>query len=190
MAKTKTLTSPYRSSGRPRNDAASAVVELRRNQADPPRTDSQESLTSQPAVGRLVKVDELGRVWVALRGFERPLQARLGLQTNRRKIETAITTGQAALVVFENGERDRPIITALVEDRLSAPAESDGNLLAVEADSDGRRVQITAKEEIILRCGKATLSLMQNGRVVVRGAHVETHATGTNRIKGGAVRIN
>jgi uncharacterized protein (DUF2345 family) len=55
---------------------------------------------------------------------------------------------------------------------------------------DGEQVQIKGTEEIVLRCGKASITLRSNGRLIIRGAYVETHASGTNRIKGGAVLIN
>ena len=59
----------------------------------------------------------------------------------------------------------------------------------IEADVDGRRVRVTARDEIVLECGKASITLRRNGRVIVRGTYVETHSEGTNRIKGGQVQI-
>lgn len=60
----------------------------------------------------------------------------------------------------------------------------------VTADVDGRRVRIVAQDEIVLECGQASITLRRNGRIIVRGTYVETHSDGTNRIKGGQVRIN
>lgn len=59
-----------------------------------------------------------------------------------------------------------------------------------EARVDGRRVELVADEEIVLKCGEASLVLRKNGRVVLRGVQVETRAKGLNRIKGGTVAIN
>jgi hypothetical protein len=65
------------------------------------------------------------------------------------------------------------------------------NLPAVpEVIVDGKRVQIQGTEEIVFRCGKASITLRSNGRLIIRGAYIETRASGTNRIKGGAVLIN
>jgi len=69
------------------------------------------------------------------------------------------------------------------------PAPNQG-LAVVEADVDGRRVRIVAQDEIVLECGQASITLRRNGRIIVRGTYVETHSDGTNRIKGGQVRIN
>jgi uncharacterized protein (DUF2345 family) len=59
-----------------------------------------------------------------------------------------------------------------------------------EATIDGSRMRIAAKDEVVIQCGKASITLRRNGRVVIRGTHVETHSAGTNRIKGGQVRVN
>jgi hypothetical protein len=55
---------------------------------------------------------------------------------------------------------------------------------------DGTRVRVTARDEVVIACGKASITLRRNGRVVIRGTHVETLSSGTNRIKGGQVRVN
>jgi hypothetical protein len=54
----------------------------------------------------------------------------------------------------------------------------------------GRRIQIEGADEVALRCGQASITLRRNGRVVLRGAYVESRSRGTNRIKGGTVLIN
>ncbi len=66
----------------------------------------------------------------------------------------------------------------------------DTDVQIIEADVDGRRVRIIAKDEIVLECGQASVTLRRNGRIIIRGTYVETHSEGTNRIKGGQVRIN
>jgi hypothetical protein len=74
---------------------------------------------------------------------------------------------------------------------VPAPApNADGEFQVIEADVDGRRVRITAKDEIVFECGQASVTLRRNGRIIIRGTYVETHSEGTNRIKGGQVRIN
>jgi hypothetical protein len=51
-------------------------------------------------------------------------------------------------------------------------------------------VLLQGKDELVLRCGEASLTLRRNGRVVLRGTYVESRSKGTNRIKGGSVQIN
>jgi len=62
--------------------------------------------------------------------------------------------------------------------------------LRQSATIDGKRIVLTGEEEVELRCSEASISLKKNGKLVIRGATVETRARGTNRIKGGSVRIN
>ena len=82
----------------------------------------------------------------------------------------------------------------IVEEGKSQPQQPDhaaANMsVIIDADADGKRVRLVAKDEIVLECGKASITLRRNGRVIVRGTHVETNSEGTNRIKGGQVRIN
>jgi hypothetical protein len=56
--------------------------------------------------------------------------------------------------------------------------------------ADGKRVAIEAFDELELRCGKASITLRRNGRIVIYGTQVETRSRGVNRIKGGSVKIN
>lgn len=69
----------------------------------------------------------------------------------------------------------------------TAPAQEPQ---VIEADIDGRRVKIVAADEIVLECGEASITLRRNGRITIKGTYVETASEGTNRIKGGQVRIN
>lgn len=62
--------------------------------------------------------------------------------------------------------------------------------ITFEATVDGSRLRIGAKDEVVIQCGKASITLRRNGRVIIRGTHVETSSSGTNRIKGGQVRVN
>jgi hypothetical protein len=80
----------------------------------------------------------------------------------------------------------------LTNDAPEVPAAPgpDAALPVIDADVDGRRVRIVAKDEIVLECGQASVTLRRNGRITIRGTYVETDSEGTNRIKGGQVRIN
>jgi hypothetical protein len=117
--------------------------------------------------------------------------ARLAVPVTRARLETAIVLQQQAVVLFENGDRSRPIIVGFIETLQPDPEPAvDNKAPLIEADVDGKRVRVTAQDEIILECGPASVTLRRNGRVIIRGTYVETRSEGTNRIKGGQVQIN
>lgn len=86
------------------------------------------------------------------------------------------------LLVFEEEDPRRPIIMGVMQPPPGHPS--------ADVELDGERLVLSAEREIILRCGEAELVLRRNGRVVLRGAYVETRSKGVNRIKGGSVQIN
>jgi hypothetical protein len=82
-----------------------------------------------------------------------------------------------------------PLLRTASEQPASAKARPESPLV-FEADVDGSRVRISAKDEVVIQCGQASITLRRNGRVVIRGTYVETVSSGTNRVKGGQVRVN
>lgn len=61
---------------------------------------------------------------------------------------------------------------------------------SVEIDADGERLVVTAKEQIVLRCGSASITLTKAGKVIIQGTYVSNRSSGVMRIKGGSVQIN
>lgn len=96
-------------------------------------------------------------------------------------IDDAIAERREVLLTFERGAADRPIVLGMLHEALPSTAV---------ARVDGERVVLEGKDEIVLQCGRASITLRRNGRVVIRGVDVETRATGSNRIRGGRVAIN
>jgi len=60
----------------------------------------------------------------------------------------------------------------------------------LEVEADGERVRLTAQREIVLRCGKASITLTAEGRILLKGVELVSSASGPNRIKGSSVKIN
>ncbi|TRC93295.1 hypothetical protein FJV76_11840 [Mesorhizobium sp. WSM4303] len=91
--------------------------------------------------------------------------------------------GSELALLFEEGDPMRPLVVGRIVD----PASRNRNLEVVR---DGERVVITGDERIELRCGLASIILEKNGRVIIRGTQLTSQASGTNRIRGGAVHLN
>ena len=92
--------------------------------------------------------------------------------------------GREAAIVFEEQDPSRPVVTGLVEP-FALPETA-----AVEVVEGKKRVVVGAPDELVLRCGKASITLTRAGKIVIRGAYVSSIASGTNRVRGGAVEIN
>jgi hypothetical protein len=129
-----------------------------------------------------------------------PLVARSLVPWQPAEIQEAVESRRPIFLLFENADERRPVIVGAVQpipkrgptpvpppEANPAPAP-DGN--SVQVTADGQRLEVAARDEIVLRCGEASITLRRNGRVVIKGAYVETRARGTNRIKGGNVLIN
>ena len=93
--------------------------------------------------------------------------------------------GFDVVLAFEHGDLEKPIITGMLWQPESSLAQQ-----APEAQLDGERVVLTAKKEIVLRCGKASITLTRAGKVIIRGAYLLSRSSGVNSIKGGSVQIN
>lgn len=95
--------------------------------------------------------------------------------------------GRQVVLMFDGGDPTRPIVMGAVRGESTALAEQPGQ---VEVDVDGERLLVTAKDQLVLRCGKASITLTKSGKVLIQGAYVSSRSTGVNRIKGGSVQLN
>ena len=55
---------------------------------------------------------------------------------------------------------------------------------------DRKRILFDAEEEIVLRCGEASITLTRSGKIIIKGSYLLSRSSGANRIKGGSVQIN
>jgi len=162
-----------------------------------PSARKPSAATPAVCLGRIVSVDACGVAGVEYSGSAGTIAARLAVASPESVMSPTMQVGQEVVLTFENGDPALPIILGFLQPRPSAeahsqePAAGAGNAMQVfEADVDGKRVRIVAQEEIVLQCGDASVTLRRNGRIVIRGTYIETCSEGTNRIKGGQVRIN
>jgi hypothetical protein len=103
--------------------------------------------------------------------------------------------GKAVALAFETGDPRRPILIGLIHQSQVIHDNTDSatvpsTMESVDVQLDGKRLTLTADQEIILRCGKASITLTRAGKVLIRGAYVLSRSSGVNRIKGGSVQLN
>jgi Domain of unknown function (DUF6484) len=95
--------------------------------------------------------------------------------------------GQSVVLQFEGGDPALPVVMGVLRQADSQPLEAPGN---VQVDADGVRMVVSAKEQMVLQCGKASITLTKAGKVLIQGSYVSSRSTGVNRIKGGSVQLN
>lgn len=96
--------------------------------------------------------------------------------------------GRDVALMFEQGDPLRPIVMGVMQ--APTPWSSGERPDAVEVEADGARLQIAAKEQLVLRCGKASITLTHTGKVLIDGTYVLSKSSGVNRVKGGSVQLN
>ena len=143
--------------------------------------------------GSIVRIDEDRAVWVDFPGnLAGPLKARLTSAMAKQLQTMDQSASPTVMLAFEKNDSERPIIVDVVCDHMDDAIQP----LAVtrnEIDDiqiDGNRVTFDAAQEIVLRCGKSSITLTRAGKVLIRGAYLLNRSSGVNRIKGGSVQIN
>ncbi len=93
--------------------------------------------------------------------------------------------GREVVLLFEGGDPLRPLIVGKLQ-----PTGHEETAPRVSVILDGERILLDADKEIVLRCGKASITLTRAGKILIRGAYLLSRSSGVNRIKGGSVQIN
>lgn len=143
--------------------------------------------------GSISRIDEGGVVWVDFPGnLAGPIKARLtGAMANQLRSNGSVDP-IPVLLAFEGNDPGKPIVVDILRENCSVPNPS-ASVTRDDIDSgriDGERVTFDAQKEIVLRCGKASITLTRSGKVLIRGAYLLNRSSGVNRIKGGSVQIN
>ena len=140
-------------------------------------------------IGQVVSLDKDGSPFVdhPFNHVDAPLPARSLVSV------TTADIGREAALMFENGDATKPILMGLVHQHTdSEPFVSKVSDAArpLDVKADDERITLTANKEIVLRCGKASITLTKSGKVLIRGAYLSSRSSGVNRIKGGSIQLN
>jgi hypothetical protein len=162
---------------------ATVVNRVKAPEAEAPST--QPFGAAAVATGRLVGFTDAGRTpLVTFPGQPgtAALPARATVDLHAAHVDREI------VLVFAEGDPQRPIILGVLrEQNPNALPQRSGN---VEIDADGERMLVSAREQLVLRCGRATLTLTKAGKVIIEGTYVSSQSTGVQRIKGGSIQLN
>ena len=145
-----------------------------------------------PCIGHLAGTDSRGRFLVRVDGSE-PIAAKVAASLSNQ-LSNGLHQGSSVLLVFEKGDPNLPVIVDLIAGSFDHMVDFDNDAnrpeSAPEAYIDGKRVVLDGEEEIVLRCGAASITLKVDGRIILKGVKITSRASEINKIKGAAVRIN
>ncbi len=150
-----------------------------------------------PVVGSIADPGKSGEIMVEF-NKRTPKAARLLAGLDRNKLSKKENVGRQVLLVFENGDPDRPIIIGQIENFLEDIVSGQINKDKTDAQAvkpkeaivDGERIVIEAEKEIVLKCGKGSITIRKDGKIVTKGTNILSRSSGAQRIKGGSVSIN
>jgi hypothetical protein len=141
-------------------------------------------------IGTLSRRGELGEAYVSLPGDDgtpRPARSLVPLDDAH--------VGRSVALMFEAGDPARPILMGIVHDPMDELIAGRAALATtptsrIEAQIDDESVVLEARKQIVLRCGKASITLSPDGKVCIRGTDLLSRSSGGQRIQGASVAIN
>jgi hypothetical protein len=108
-----------------------------------------------------------------------PIEARIAAEIS----SDGDGTWPPVVLVFENGDPTLPIIVGFVRRSMCSVSTLDGSRRA-------KRLVFNAEEEVLLRCGKSSVFLRRDGKIVIKGREIVSRAAGANKVQGATVRLN
>ena len=150
------------------------------------------SLAIAPAheviVGQFIGLDEQQRPLITSSCHINPVVAQAIVTIN----DDPLLLSGNNVILFMGG--DIPIIMGFIADTLSPKHQSSsgllGDVLTSSLHVDGKKINLQAQNEVVLKCGKSSLSLSRNGKVTIKGTNITTRSSGANKIKGANVQVN
>lgn len=111
------------------------------------------------------------------------------LQTSRDALTLA--AGDAVLVWHSGRDEEPGVIVGRIGPTLaperSARVEEVGNVATADVPDI---LVLEAKHSLTLRVGEGSITIREDGKVLIKGKDLVSHAQRMNRIRGGAVSIN
>ena len=134
---------------------------------------------SQTQIGDVIDITESGAIIVAM-GGEEPRVQRCDL----------LVTSESTPPVLGRGDR---VLTWVSADGASAVVLGrigPSRAVVAEASELPDTLTIEAKHSLTLRVGDGSVTIREDGKILIKGKDLVSHAQRMNRIKGGAVAIN
>ncbi|PKG37370.1 DUF6484 domain-containing protein [Psychromonas sp. Urea-02u-13] len=149
-------------------------------------------------IGTLVTIDNNGQAMV---DFAQNPKA-CAIQAISTTSVTHQQVSRQVALLFNQGDLTQPIIMGLIHSPLQAMLENfaeqmetekvelAGDLNIDDVKVEGNKVTFEAQEEMVFKCGEASITLTKAGKILIRGKYLLNRSSGVNRIMGGSVQVN
>ena len=117
------------------------------------------------------------------------------LQSGEILVEHAACDEPVVCDYLQTAQND-PVLLSLGDEVLIAPPSDAGGKGCVLGKvgryhvPDRRRVELTADEELSLKCGDSTITIRATGQILLNGKDIVSQAKRSNRIRGGSIQLN
>jgi len=156
-------------------------------------------------IGKVVSINDYGNPMIAYNEITKdfPIEALTTVPIN------ASSVGKDVAVSFAQNQGGVPIIMGVIrrilDDVMSQQAETvmpiaqqldqtdqpiNDGINRPEIVVDGSKLEISAADEITLRCGKSSITLNKNGKILIKGDHMLNRTSGSYKIKSGSIQLN
>ncbi len=149
---------------------------------------SSPHLSLQVMTGVLTGFDDFGRPLVA---FPHNAQ-KIAMPASFISPLNYDDIGGSVALTFVHGNIEQPMIIGIVKESIKPENTQQKNKVLsarVQVDEE-ETLNFTAKNNITLQCGDASITLTQDGKILLRGKYISSCASGMQTIKGGTVQIN
>ena len=161
------------------------------------QTEKPENLLSSSnaySIAKLVDFSADGRPLISYAGQkDHPIPARV-LSSVAISLETINCDSDHLLLVLpENDPSELPIIIGLIDDTIQNRNDKSDNSTfdnPFTVSIDGKKAVLSAKHEISISCGKSSITLRNDGKIVIKGSQIVSRASKENKIKGATVKVN
>ena len=146
--------------------------------------------------GKVSGFEEQNSILVSVKDIDESFPCVI-LLMNKKEVPS-FNIGDEVLIIFNSIEHKGYIIGLVYS---SSPIDLKSNLEDEKIEIkmpekpkvlnvSGKKIVIEADDEIHLQCGKSSILMDKQGKIIIRGTYLVSRSSGMNKIKGAAVGIN
>lgn len=173
------------------------------------------SASSKPVIGSLIGVNDSGEPLVSF-SEETRNAPQIALNALSTEDVTSIQSFPVKVMINFESDNGQAVISGLVKstlfsmdvlarqndtsnhgaiDKSQESVEQSTKILSNKPNTlyteiDGKKIILTGEKEILLKCGKSSILMRRDGKIVIKGDNITSRSSSASKIKGSSVSIN